>query len=1112
MVKTKTIQVFGFPRLVSANEAKAFFERHTRVNSVYAIEVKMSKRGGRAYAKVQFDTSRAAEAIISLANCGRLYYGSSYLKAWELDTYIVEPRSYVHEMPDITLCFGCQISKERFSRLWGVGNVSIKFGYGLKKILFFLSYRDVEYKLQLLYEHIWDIVLYNPNGRNEKYLVIQLFAAPRIYKKTAEFSIYNYFEELPDDQWVRTTDFTQNLIGQSSCLCLVLPTGVRLPDFRNNFAYYSETESQFILEHGSPFSSNLDLVPIMHPPEGVVLPFKLLFKICSLVQHGCLPGPTLNAKFFRLVDPRWENINCIEHVLAKMYEMKECCYDPVAWLTMEYRMFKRPPESPLIKLEDGLVYVRRVLVTPTRVYFSGPEVNQSNRVLRHYINDIDNFLRVSFVDEEWDKIQSVDLSQRASGKTDIYHRILRILNSGIVIGDKRFEFLAFSSSQLREGSIWMFASRNGLNAADIRAWMGDFTKIKNVAKYAARLGQSFGSSREALSVPRDEIEIVPDIKIRRQGSEYNFSDGIGKISVEFSERVAIKCGLEKFTPSAFQIRYGGFKGVVSVDPCSSKKLSLRNSMLKYESDNVKLDVLAWSKYQPCYLNRQLVTLLSTLGIKDEVFERKQSEAVAQLNAILTDPNKASEALELMAPGENTNIIKEMLMCGYKPDAEPFLSMTLQAFRAFKLQDLRTKARIFVPSARSMMGCLDETRTLEYGEVFIQYSGTDHRLSLGDGPLLTESSSCKYIVKGKVVVAKNPCLHPGDVRVLRAVNVPDLHHMVDCVVFPQKGQRPHPNECSGSDLDGDIYFVCWDQDLIPMEMKPPMDYTPAPSTELDHDVTMEEIHKYFADYIVNDSLGRISNAHVVFADKEAKMAMSEPCLELAKLFSIAVDFPKTGVPAEIPSHLRVKEYPDFMEKPSEKTTYVSSRVIGKLFRAVKDITPELSSITSFTREVARKSYDPDLEVDGFEDFIDEAFYCKTNYDFKLGNLMDYYGIKTEAEVLNGGVIKASKFFDRRRDAESVSFAVRALKKEARSWFKKGSETGEDLLAKASAWYYVTYHHTYWGRYNEGMKRDHLISFPWCVYDKLIQIKRSKARSRVLRISSLEQRFGRGLALA
>ncbi|GKF30703.1 probable RNA-dependent RNA polymerase 1, partial [Tanacetum coccineum] len=125
-----------------------------------------------------------------------------------------------------------------------------------------------------------------------------------------------------------------------------------------------------------------------------------------------------------------------------------------------------------------------------------------------------------------------------------------------------------------------------------------------------------------------------------------------------------------------------------------------------------------------------------------------------------------------------------------------------------------------------MGCLDETRTLEYGEVFVQFSGVGKR-PLSDDYSGFGSNNFK-IVLGKVVVAKNPCLHPGDVRVLKAVNVPALHHMVDCVVFPQKGQRPHPNECSGSYLDGDIYFVCWDPNLIPPRQVEPMDYTLAPS--------------------------------------------------------------------------------------------------------------------------------------------------------------------------------------------------------------------------------------------------------------------------------------------
>jgi RNA-dependent RNA polymerase len=277
--------------------------------------------------------------------------------------------------------------------------------------------------------------------------------------------------------------------------------------------------------------------------------------------------------------------------------------------------------------------------------------------------------------------------------------------------------------------------------------------------------------------------------------------------------------------------------------------------------------------------------------------------------------------------------------------------------------------------------------------------------------------------------------------------------------------------------------------------------------------VQEVEEYFVNYIVNDSLGIIANAHTVFADRESRKAMSPPCIELAKLFSIAVDFPKTGVPAVIPPELYAKEYPDFMEKP-DKRTYLSNNVIGKLFREVKDIAPHENCITSFTKQVATKSYDPDMEVDGFEDYIEDAFYYKGNYDYKLGNLLDYYGIKTEAEILSGSIMGMSKYFTKRRDLDAINMAVKSLRKEARAWFnEKGTslDSGvDDVYAKASAWYHVTYHPKYFGLYNEGMNRDHFISFPWCVYDKLVHIKKDKVKQARL-LSSLESRFRYGLHL-
>jgi RNA-dependent RNA polymerase len=88
---------------------------------------------------------------------------------------------------------------------------------------------------------------------------------------------------------------------------------------------------------------------------------------------------------------------------------------------------------------------------------------------------------------------------------------------------------------------------------------------------------------------------------------------------------------------------------------------------------------------------------------------------------------------------------------------------------------------------------------------------------------------------------------------------------------------------------------------------------------------------------------------------------------------------------------------------------------------------------------------------------------------------------------------AKNFCKGSDADAIRMAVKSLRKEARSWFSEMSidEDGQDATeAKASAWYHVTYHPQYWDSYNEGYDRPHLISFPWCVYDKLMIIKQRR----------------------
>eukprot|EP00252_Welwitschia_mirabilis_P018517 TRINITY_DN4113_c0_g1_i1.p2 TRINITY_DN4113_c0_g1~~TRINITY_DN4113_c0_g1_i1.p2 ORF type:complete len:477 (+),score=80.47 TRINITY_DN4113_c0_g1_i1:1549-2979(+) len=463
--------------------------------------------------------------------------------------------------------------------------------------------------------------------------------------------------------------------------------------------------------------------------------------------------------------------------------------------------------------------------------------------------------------------------------------------------------------------------------------------------------------------------------------------------------------------------------------------------------------------------------------------RLQEQTISLVDEILTDRMKAINVLQNMYKGENHKVLTDMLACGYCPSSEPYFSMMLQAFRASKLLKLKTKSHIFVPKGQYLMGCLDETRTLKYGEVFIQVS------RLPDSPKNCDSY---HVIEGSVVVTKDPCLHPGDIRVLKAVKAPQLQHMVDCIAFPQQGKRPHPNECSGSDLDGDLYFVSWEKSLIPPQQHQPMDYASNPVKELDHEVTMQEIQEHFINCMVDDTLGVIANAHLAFADQEEGMAMSSKCLSLAELHSTAVDFPKTGVPAEVPQHLYAKQYPDFMEK-EERQTYPSKTVLGKLYRRVKE---SIASHLFESLNHKQKCYDLDLEVPGFDGYLDEALEYKKKYDVKLYRLVDHYEVSNEAEILGGNIERLLNSMGginkrkHRQIRQEILAAVNSLTREARRWFEMSIDWRNKYM-KASALYHVTYHQNYWRKHAEtGNSTPRLISFPWVLHDILLEIKKSK----------------------
>lgn len=71
------------------------------------------------------------------------------------------------------------------------------------------------------------------------------------------------------------------------------------------------------------------------------------------------------------------------------------------------------------------------------------------------------------------------------------------------------------------------------------------------------------------------------------------------------------------------------------------------------------------------------------------------------------------------------------------------------------------------------------------------------------------------------------------------------------------------------------------------------------------VTVDHLIEHFINVAKNDNLGQISTWLLAHADLNPDGPGCEECLELARLHSMAVDFPKTGVPAEIPAEMLKK---------------------------------------------------------------------------------------------------------------------------------------------------------------------------------------------------------------
>lgn len=628
----------------------------------------------------------------------------------------------------------------------------------------------------------------------------------------------------------------------------------------------SQTNFWTLLRNPAP-SMSLEL---LSSSQNIHLPFEIQYQLEACISQGLFNEYKIDIGFL-------EKLKTFDSERARM--MLEGVSDGNAAYYEPMEIFEEPKILnywPSAKIPPNAAMIRKVIITPTTIYLKTPSVELTNRVLRKFSDLNDRFLRVQFTDElTFSRIWSDQGSKKSD---ELYTRVHRVLRNGLIVGGRHYELLAWSNSQFREHGAFFFCPNDHVTCDTIRDWMGDLKHIRSVGKFAARMGQCFTTTRQVSGISIPRIRPIPDIERRTtDGKVWNFTDGIGKISPFIVDMITHEQNLID-TPSCLQVRMGGCKGVLTVWPdVPPNEVHIRPSQEKFKGPYNGIETIKVSKYSHATLNKQIIPILSCLGVKDEVFMELLEEELKDYSDAMSDPVKAAELLRNRVDENQITLVMAEMVGTFMDTGEPFLRTLLDLWKCWALQRLKQKAAISIKKSAFLYGCVDEAGVLRGHSK--KTEGTSYK-DVGSLPQIflqipingTQApNSTKYrVVTGLCVVGRNPSLHPGDIRVVQAVDRPELRHLKDIVVFPQVGDRDIPSMCSGGDLDGDDFFVLWDERLIPEEWNhKPMDHDIESSTPgIDEltGVTMEHASGFFAQYMKNDSLGLIATAHLAWADK------------------------------------------------------------------------------------------------------------------------------------------------------------------------------------------------------------------------------------------------------
>ncbi|EIW76361.1 RdRP-domain-containing protein, partial [Coniophora puteana RWD-64-598 SS2] len=632
---------------------------------------------------------------------------------------------------------------------------------------------------------------------------------------------------------------------------------------------------------------------------------------------------------------------------------------------VNYRASNQPRRTP----PAGHFFCSHVTITPTRMLLEGPYITQSNRVIRKYDQFKDHFIRVEFREENRQKYRwerEVDVLEFLTS------RVGAKLKGGVDVAGRRFSFVAYSPSALRNHSLWFVCEEGFRPPVQILKELGNFSATTNQpAKRAARMGvstnacyvpqctkasfqQAFSATQPSIKVSKDQIVEIPDITGPHNNPArppHVFTDGIGTISPKLRDRICEALSIST-KPDAFQVRCAGLKGVFVVDhQLEGKIMCPRPSMKKFlpldESEDAEIEIVrAFDKPGRSFLNRPLVMVLEDRGVKTEGFLELFNDAVADARTAHDSVDQFVAVLQkhrLGIPYRLDQTLLKLKALGLVlrtgQDQESldtdFLARVRLCVIKHILRDIRHSARIPIPGSYQLVGVADE------GQAYIN-AGKENVFTLRQGQIYAciqdPSDAEPQWLQGTCVISRSPVVHPGDVQRVYAIGKPPENQLCafarlkNVVVFASRGTLPLAN-CLGGDGHVTRLFIT--------EQVDPTEYDAREPYTLDRPVTLDDICDFVVEYIHSDVVGLVADTHIIIADASSDGTLDRRCLELAKMHSQAVDYLKNGIPVDIrrmPRRL-IPFKPDWHEAEDESSHpcdyYRSNRALGHMYRTKLD---------------------------------------------------------------------------------------------------------------------------------------------------------------------------------